>query len=438
MTSKKFVSLLAIMFLLFTAVFANSGCGGGSNGSINENKTQPDDSNLSPETNPSPEPTPIPEISFTVTFNSNGGSSVESQTVKSGEKAVEPTAPIKDSYTFVGWYNDSALAEHFSFNTAITADITLYAGWGDASATIYTVTFNSNGGSTLMSQNVFAGKQAVAPTDPTRNGYTFAGWYVDQELTEPFVFSTSITKNITLYAKWRENKGTPAVKYTVTFNSNGGSSVASQTIETGNKAVIPENPVKDGYTFVGWYNDSSFTKLFDFDAAITKDIVLFAKWDENKGTSANFFTVTFDSNGGTVIASQNVKNGEVVNIPEIPKKENNLFIGWYLADKNNFSFKFDFDTPISEDIVLHAKWYDKNDTTDTDGDGLSDSLELAFGTDPLNPDTDDDGLTDFDEINWLNYNPLLQDTDNDGILDGDEDHDGDGLRACSVSSKSMI
>ena len=83
MTIKKFVSLLAIMFLLFTAVFANTGCGGGSSSS--HVYTQPDDSN----------PIPEPEISFTVTFNSNGGSSVASQTVKSGEKAVDLLLPLR-------------------------------------------------------------------------------------------------------------------------------------------------------------------------------------------------------------------------------------------------------------------------------------------------------------------------------------------------------
>ena len=128
----------------------------------------------------------------------------------------------------------------------------------------------------------------------------------------------------------------------------------------------------------------------------------------------------FDSDGGTDIPTQEIKSGDTVNMPEIPNKEDNLFIGWYLAEKNNFSFKFNFDTPISKDIVLHAKWYDKTDTTDTDGDGLLDQLGLCFGTDPLNPDTDDDGLTDYDEVTTYKTNPLNPDTDDDKVDNGTE------------------
>ncbi len=80
---------------------------------------------------------------------------------------------------------------------------------------------------------------------------------------------------------------------------------------------------------------------------------------------------------------------------------------------------FDFSTPITDDITLYAKWYSEN--------SILDELELTIGTDPHSVDTDNDGLTDFDEINLLNYNPLLSDTDGNGILDGDKDLDSDGL-----------
>lgn len=139
------------------------------------------------------------------------------------------------------------------------------------------------------------------------------------------------------------------------------------------------------------------------------------------------FLVIFDSNGGTEIASQEVQSGDKAEIPDIPTKENNLFVGWYLAGENDFSFKFNFNTPIQKDTTLHAKWYNTVDTTDSDNDGLPDELEFTFGTDPVEPDTDTDGLTDYDELNWLNYNPLEIDSDENGIPDGDEDPDKDEL-----------
>ena len=132
MTNRKFVSLLAIMFLLFTAVFVNSGCDGGSHGSVAGNQTQPNDSNPTPETNPSPEPTPTPENSFTVTFDSNGGTEIPSQSVKSGETVIMPNSPTKNGYIFIGWYNNNDLEEMFLFGNegdVVTNDITLYAGW---------------------------------------------------------------------------------------------------------------------------------------------------------------------------------------------------------------------------------------------------------------------------------------------------------------------
>lgn len=70
-----------------------------------------------------------PQTKFTVTFNSNGGSAVPAQSVESGAKAVEPNAPSKAGYTFGGWYKDAALKNRYDFNTAVTADITLYAKW---------------------------------------------------------------------------------------------------------------------------------------------------------------------------------------------------------------------------------------------------------------------------------------------------------------------
>lgn len=138
-------------------------------------------------------------VYYTVTFNSNGGSDVSSIEVEKGELADKPSNPTKTGYTFVGWYSDSALTESFSFNLAITEDITLYAKW---SINQYTVTFNSNGGSSVSTQNITYNTVVAEPSEPTKTGYTFAGWYTDSSLTEVWSFTTVITENITLYAKW--------------------------------------------------------------------------------------------------------------------------------------------------------------------------------------------------------------------------------------------
>ena len=150
-----------------------------------------------------------------VTFNSNGGSSVASQSVLDGNSASLPTPPTLTGYTFGGWYADNSLTTPFTFATLITADITLHAKWTINS---YTVTFNSNGGSALISQSVFYNATATTPAPPARSGYLFGGWFSDAALTSPFVFTTPITANITLYAAWT----LPPV-YTVSGTIHAGS-----------------------------------------------------------------------------------------------------------------------------------------------------------------------------------------------------------------------
>ena len=83
----------------------------------------------------------------------------------------------------------------------------------------------------------------------------------------------TVTENMTLTAKW-----TP-IMLTVTFDTNGGSVVDSQTIAYNSSVVKPKNPTKSGYTFVGWYSDEEHTELFDFSTKIVEDIILYAKWD---------------------------------------------------------------------------------------------------------------------------------------------------------------
>ena len=157
----------------------------------------------------------------------------------------------------------------FSFSTAITGNITLYAKW---TIDNYTVTFDSNGGSAVASQNVDYNGIASQPTAPARTGYTFAGWYSDAGLASAFSFATAITTDITLYAKWTINS------YTVTFDSNGGSAVTSQSVAYNGTATLPAAPTRTGFAFAGWYSDVGLSSAFTFTTAITGDITLHAKW----------------------------------------------------------------------------------------------------------------------------------------------------------------
>ena len=220
--------------------------------------------------------------SYTVTFQANGGSSVSSQTVSAGDKVAQPSDPKRTGYSFLGWYTDKALTSPYDFNTAVTSDVTLYAKW---SQRVYGVRFESNGGNKVASQDVKYGNKATKPADPTRYGYTFAGWYSDSGLTKVYSFSSKVTANLKLYAKWN------IVKLTVTFVSNGGSSVATQTVDFGSCAKQP-TVTRSGYTFKGWFTTSSFTTRYDFSTAVKVNKTLYALWEKNAAKAGTFYDVS--------------------------------------------------------------------------------------------------------------------------------------------------
>lgn len=150
-----------------------------------------------------------------VTFKSNGGTVVDAQTIGKDEVAVEPTAPTRDGFTFDSWYADEALTTPWDFATPIAANTTLYAKWTANVKPVdpvvnYQVTFESNGGSAVAAASVPEKTSVAKPGDPTKEGFTFDGWYADKELSTAWDFATPITGNITLYAKWQTVKGTPA------------------------------------------------------------------------------------------------------------------------------------------------------------------------------------------------------------------------------------
>ncbi|HJA64394.1 MAG TPA: InlB B-repeat-containing protein, partial [Candidatus Intestinimonas stercoravium] len=138
----------------------------------------------------------------------------------------------------------------------------------------HTVTFVTDGGSEIPDKIVEAGSAVCRPADPTKDGYTFDGWYTDEACTEAYDFETAVTADITLYAGWTENTEPEPETYTVTFDSMGGTAVEPQTVEEGGKATEPAEPTRDGYTFDGWYTDADCTEAYDFETIVTADITL--------------------------------------------------------------------------------------------------------------------------------------------------------------------
>lgn len=170
----------------------------------------------------------------------------------------------------------------------------------------YTVTFNSNGGSSVASQTVEENALITQPVDPVRSGYTFDGWYTAEGSGQKFDFNTAVTGNIVLYARWTAITSEDSVTYTITFDSNGGSPVASQIVKKNALASRPTDPVRSGYNFNGWYLAKSGGKKFDFHTAVTENITLYAQWssvfvggNSGSGSSSSGSSGSGSSSGGS-------------------------------------------------------------------------------------------------------------------------------------------
>ena len=219
-----------------------------------------------------------PTVRYTVHFESNGGSSVENMTVNAGSALGSlPEAPTKTNKTFAGWYEDNeTFLIPVTTATVPLGETTYYAKWNPI---IYTIHFASNGGSSVGDMTVNAGESLGSlPEAPTRDDYTFAGWYVDDNtFTIPVTTETTPSGETTYYAKWTPNS---AASYTVHFNSNGGSSVGDMTVTAGESlGSLPEDPSKNYFVFDGWYeDDDTFTIPVTTSTTPLGETTYYAKW----------------------------------------------------------------------------------------------------------------------------------------------------------------
>ena len=212
---------------------------------------------------------------YTITFDSNGGTAIDAIKQNYGTTVTPPAAPTKTGYTFAGWLPEVPA-------TIPAEDITCVAQW---TINQYTITFNTAGGSVIDPITQDYATAVTAPANPTRAGYTFAGWDKDIPTNIP-------AENVTINATW-----TP-VNYTISYNLDGGSVVGvnptSYTIESAPITLI--NPVKDGYDFAGWTGTG-------LDAA-TKNVIIATGNTGNRSYTATWTkkTYTVSITGGGVTA----------------------------------------------------------------------------------------------------------------------------------------
>jgi len=241
-------------------------------------------------------------IKYTVKYDGNGATGgqvpVNSQTYEDGHSvtvAGNNRNLVRTGFTFNGW-NTKADGSGINYvvNNKFTinaSDVTLYAFW---KVNRYTLSFEPSGGDAVTAQSISYNATASEPTAPTKTGYTFGGWFKESAIINQWDFTKDvITANMTLYAKWIQNNSsgnngggynpTPPKISIVFFETNGGNLLDNLSVTNDTRLAELPIPIKEGYTFGGWYHDEALTKKWDITKdRVSKDTKLYAKWVENK------------------------------------------------------------------------------------------------------------------------------------------------------------
>jgi len=260
---------------------------------------------------------------YTVTFIDHDGMELSQQTVNHGSAAIAPaTAPTRAGHTFTGW--------DVEFGN-VTSDLTVTALYTDDLQPTYTVTFVDWNGAVLKTQIVNENTAAIAPTAPTREGYTFIGWDVN---------FNNVTSNLTVMAVYE------ITSYTVTFVDWNSTILKTQTVNHGSSATAPTTPTRVGYTFSGW--DKAFSN-------VTDDLTVTALYTDD---SQPTYTVTFADWNGTVLKTQIVNENTAAIAPTAPTREGYAFTGWDKTFSN-----------VTGDLTVTAQYIKTHTVTFVDWDG---------------------------------------------------------------------
>ncbi len=276
----------------------------------------------------------------TLSFDSNGGSSVTPITLIPETEITPPEPPTREGHSFVKWNPDVPA-------TMPSADLTLTAQW---SINDYTLSLDTDGspGADSTSQVTFGDPLPTLST-PTRVGHTFTGWSPQPPTTMP-------ANDVLLEAQWSINS------YILSFDTTGGPELATRTLKFGEPLGTLPSPTKNGHTFLRWTNVPSGNVM------PAGNVQLVAQWE------ANEYTISFDGNGGTTPQPVTAKFGADLsaNVPTHPTRTGYTFAGW--------SPNFPSTMPAS-DQTLTATWTPNPVTIsfDTQGGTLLPDIESVAG-----------------------------------------------------------
>ena len=232
---------------------------------------------------------------YSFSFDSNGGTAVDTLTQTYDNAFVPPADPSRTGYTFLGW--QPALPD-----SVPAADMTFTAQW---QVNTYTLAFDANGGTPVDTIVQNYDTALAPPADPNRTGYTFLGW-------KPALPDSIPPYDITYTAQWQVNS------YALAFDANGGTPVDTIVQNYDTALVPPADPSRTGYTFLGWEPALP-------DSIPPYDITYTAQWQVNS------YALSFDSDGGTAVDTI-VQNYDTALVPPAdPVLTGHLFAGWMPA-----------------------------------------------------------------------------------------------------------
>lgn len=264
---------------------------------------------------------------------------------------IDIMEPVRTGYDFIGWTWEGQPdpMKSVKIRTGSTGDIQYTANW---KAINYTITYDLDGGG-LDSENSNPEGYTIESADivlrmPVKENYTFIGWtFEGQDQPEKDIrISKGTYGNLHYTANWKLNE------YVVSYQSNAGSSVSDVLIKHGSMISKPEDPVRAGYAFAGWYKEEYLQSEWNFEEdSVTHDVTLYAKWN------IHTYTAVFDKNGADSVTAKTISKNyqEALGVLPVALRKGYTFTGWYTA--KNGGKKIDGTTPMPLDgAVYYAHW----------------------------------------------------------------------------------
>ena len=346
-----------------------------------------------------------------VMYVANGGQFATGETFQQGVTDSDgmmrqPAAPTRDGYTFDGWYwhadysgytDEQKAADKVDFSQPVQSDVNIYAQWTkNADQNEIDVLYAANGGQFATGETFQQGLtdsdgMMRQPAEPTREGYTFAGWYWVSDLSgytdeqkdlNKVDFSQSVAgkEHVTVFAQWTKNQ--EQNDHAVMYVANGGQFATGETFQQGvtdsdGMMRQPAAPTRDGYTFDGWYwhadysgytDEQKAADKVDFSQPVQSDVNIYAQWTKNADAQAEQITVKFVDNFNGTESSAEVKKGEAVAKPADPTYDGWTFEGWSSTlkdDEGNWEYTpVDFSKAVEDEdqdgVVTYYAFYSEN------------------------------------------------------------------------------